>query len=320
LQRLALVNGKECTEIQRGEGLPAEGFVWIDATYDQTDEWIVEIEALTGARLYEDHVLDVHNLGHPSFFDSTDAYEMIVFRGLVPGAEQVRIDTRPLFFFRFDRLLATLHPVESRITGQMRERFRSPGARIPRNPDELAHRILSATIDQYLDLRGAMTTRLDKWQRELLNPRRPFNDWLGLLEQRNEVSKLEHLSEGQLDAVQEWHDARFDQMSDELQVRFTDLSEHIQRVLAHARRIEAQIESAVQLHFSAVSHRTSEIIRTLTLITAIFMPLTLITGIFGMNFELIPGLHSQYGFWLILGGMAIVVIVMWLYFRSRRWV
>ena len=320
MQRLVLANGVECTERQRGQALPAAGFMWIDAIYDQTDDWIAEIEALTGTRVYEDHALDVHNLGHPSFFDSTETYEMIVFRGLVPGTGQIRIETQPLYFFRFDRLLATLHPVESRITDQIRERYRVPGARTPRNPDELAHRILSATIDQYLDLRGAMTTRLEKWQRDLLNPRRPFNDWNGLLEQRNEVSKLEHLSEGQLDAVQEWRDARFDQMSDEMQVRFTDLSEHIHRVLVHARRIEAQIESAVQLHFSAVSHRTSEIIRMLTLITAIFMPLTLITGIFGMNFELIPGLHSQYGFWLILGGMGIAAIVMWLYFRARRWV
>ena len=320
MQRIAISNGTDWVPLERGAGLPEQGFTWLDATHEQVDEFIAEIEALTGNRLYEDHALDARNLGHPSFFDSTETYEMIVFRGLIPGADPTRIETRPLFVFRFDRLLATLHPAESRITVQMRERLRLAGHRQPRTPDELAHRILSATIDQYLDLRGAMTTRLERWQRELLDPRRPFSDWYALLEQRNEVRKLEHLSEGQLDSVQEWRDARFDQMSDELQVRFADLVEHIGRVLAHARRIEAQIESAVQLHFSAVSHRTSEIIRTLTLITAIFMPLTLITGIFGMNFEVLPGLHSPYGFWAILGGMAIIVVAMWIYFRSRRWV
>ena len=61
-----------------------------------------------------------------------------------------------------------------------------------------------------------------------------------------------------------------------------------------------QAESAVQLYFAAMSHRTTEIMRLLTLITAIFMPLTLITGIFGMNFDVIPGLHKSYGFWLAL--------------------
>ncbi|MFM9882421.1 MAG: magnesium transporter CorA family protein [Burkholderiales bacterium] len=320
MQRLAISTGSECVTLERGASLPDQGFLWIDGTYDQVDALIAEIEALTGHRLFENHALDARNLGHPSFFDNTESYEMIVFRGLIPSSDQMRIETRPLFFFRFDRLLATLHPTESPITTQMRVRLLAPGTRYPRNPDELAHRILSATIDQYLELRTGMTRRLERWQRELLDPRRPFSNWYGLLEQRNEVRQLEHLSEGQLDAVQEWRDARFDQMSDELQVRFADLVEHIERVRGHARRIDAQIESAVQLHFSAVSHRTSEIIRTLTLITAIFMPLTLITGIFGMNFEVIPGLHSAYGFWLILAGMAIVVVAMWIYFRVRRWV
>jgi magnesium/cobalt transport protein CorA len=320
MQRLVIANHSGCTPFAADASVPDEGYVWLDAIYHELDELTKEITRLTGATLFENHTLDARNLGHPSFFESTERYEMIVFRGLVPGSGRAKIDTQPLFVFRFDRLVATLRSPENRSCESVKERFRSQGARVPRNPDELVHRLLSSMVDQYLDLRQGMIQRIEQWQRQLLDPRRPFSDWYGLLEQRNEVRKLEHLSEGQLDAVQEWRDARFEDLSSELQVRFTDLVEHIQRVLAHARRVEATIESAVQLHFSAVSNRTSEIMRTLTLITAIFMPLTLITGIFGMNFELIPGLHSQYGFWFSLAGMALVVVVMLLYFRFRRWI
>jgi Mg2+ and Co2+ transporter CorA len=90
-------------------------------------------------------------------------------------------------------------------------------------------------------------------------------------------------------------------------------------VLNHARTIESQAESAVQLYFAAMSHRTTEIMRLLTLITAIFMPLTLITGIFGMNFDFMPGLHKSYGFWLSVAAMVAVVIGMLIYFRRKRW-
>jgi Mg2+ and Co2+ transporter CorA len=69
-----------------------------------------------------------------------------------------------------------------------------------------------------------------------------------------------------------------------------------------------------------MSHRTTEIMRLLTLITAIFMPLTLITGIFGMNFDVIPGLHKAYGFWLALVAMLGVVVGMIAYFRHKHWV
>ena len=104
-----------------------------------------------------------------------------------------------------------------------------------------------------------------------------------------------HLCEEQLDAITEWRDDRLTSMSERLHVRFTDLIEHIERVKDHARQTEQQAESAVQLYFAATTTRTGEIIRLLTLITAIFMPLNLITGIYGMNFDFIPGLHSQAG-------------------------
>jgi len=75
----------------------------------------------------------------------------------------------------------------------------------------------------------------------------------------------------------------------------------------------------VQLYFASTTFRTTEIMRLLTIITATFMPLTLITGIFGMNFEFIPGLHSPGGFWISLIGMLGVVAAMLVYFRFRRW-
>jgi magnesium transporter len=75
----------------------------------------------------------------------------------------------------------------------------------------------------------------------------------------------------------------------------------------------------VQLYFAASSTRTNEIIRLLTLITAVFMPLNLITGIYGMNFDFIPGLHSHAGFWISLAVMLSVVVFLVSFFRWRRW-
>ena len=68
-------------------------------------------------------------------------------------------------------------------------------------------------------------------------------------------------------------------------MRSRDVLEHIERVLSHVRRLESSAETAVQMHFSAQSNRTNDIMRTLTVLTAIFLPLNLVTGFFGMNFE-----------------------------------
>jgi magnesium transporter len=85
------------------------------------------------------------------------------------------------------------------------------------------------------------------------------------------------------------------------------------------RRIEQAAETAVQIHFSAQSHRTNAIMRTLTALTAIFLPLNLLTGIFGMNFDVMPLVKLPFGFWLMLGCMGLVAISVVLVFWRKRY-
>jgi Mg2+ and Co2+ transporter CorA len=95
--------------------------------------------------------------------------------------------------------------------------------------------------------------------------------------------------------------------------------EHIQRVVHHVRRMEQGAETVVQIHFSAQSHRTNDIMRTLTALTAIFLPLNLITGIFGMNFQEMPLLKDVAGFWIAAGSMVTIAVVMGMVFWRKRY-
>lgn len=307
------------TLLQPGATLAKEGFAWLDLMYSDIDSLQPEIERLTGVRIFDVHVGDAKNLAQPSFFDSTDTYEIVVFRGLSPECTVDCITTRPMTFFNFERLLVTVRSPDSRSVAQVKSRFVNLIGKAPQNPDDLMQRLLSAMVDHYLELRQPLTRRLDEWQHLLLDPRKPFRDWAKLLESRHQIRELQNLSEEQRDAIQEWRDFRIADLSPGNHARFADIVEHIERVLNHARTIESQAESAVQLYFAATSHRTAEIMRLLTLITAIFMPLTLIAGLFGMNFEFMPGLHKAYGFWLSIAGMGATVGAMLMYFRYKHW-
>jgi Mg2+ and Co2+ transporter CorA len=106
---------------------------------------------------------------------------------------------------------------------------------------------------------------------------------------------------------------------DQLVARARDVIEHIQRVVHHARRLEQSAETVVQIHFSAQSNRTNSIMRTLTALTAIFLPLNLITGFFGMNFEFMPLIHSADGFWWVFGAMILLVIVVVTVFWRKQY-
>lgn len=340
------------------DALPEDGFWWIDATHEEVADnpelWRNAIEHATGTRIYDLHLQDTMNQRHPSYFDSTQDYAMVVFRKLSLGSDPSSLDpgaddgekrkippalsklmTQPVTFLLMERALVTVHAANSRTIEAARTRlleykYKPEGNtqhnRPPVSPAELALRLLNAMVDQYLDLRQPLTGQIDRWQRALLNPHRAFQDWAALLDARIELRKLDHLCEEQHDALQELRDYLVDssentnnRAKDLLLVRVHDVIEHITRVLNHARRLEASIESAVQIHFSAMAHRTSEIMRTLTVITALFMPLTVITGIFGMNFIDMPLLKDKSGFWIAIGLMVVVVIGLLIFFRRKRY-
>jgi len=331
-------------------------FIWIDTPHDEIDRdpeaWRNQIAELADVRILDLHLLDATNLGHPSYFDATQDYDMVVFRKLtideVDGALRIsiaprktdrvpalsKIVTRPVTFFLVDNALVTVSPRNSRLIEQALGRLidfrgKEPEAdsgsgkqklrqgRLPARPADLMLRLLNAMVDRYLDLRQPLTDQLDRWQRDLLDPRKTFHNWGALLDARIELRKLENLCEEQRDALQEFRDNLVelmeqrsgegrDQHNDVMQVRVNDVMEHVARVLNHTRRLQDSVESAVQLHFSATAHRTNQIIRILTVITAVFAPLTLITGIFGMNFEVMPLLQTSYGFWVTIGAMGVL--------------
>ncbi len=255
-----------------------------------------------------------------------------------------RIDTSPVGFVVLDRVLLSVHPQECTLRDAYAARLlasgsaetpgapdtRSTGARgIPANPADLMLHIVNQMVDGYLDLRRELSHQLDHWQAELIHPKTRFNNWSALLGARLSLHHLDEICEDQLAAMQDWIEALKNWTSldnpvnpfdrDMLQVRSRDVLEHIERVAHHVRRLEQNAETAVQMHFNAQSHRTNEIMRTLTVLTAIFLPLNLIAGIFGMNFDFLPLIHQQNGLWWAIGLMALVAIALFLLFWRKRY-
>ena len=314
-------------------------------------------QRLGGSALLDLHLQDLENRAHPSYYDYTSIYDQVVFRRLATNEEVdselsdsrdkgdkdsplpsfERIRTRAVGFVVFDRLLITVHPggcytARSFVERYLSDAVQSDGVavitrnRLPTSPSDLMLRMINLMVDSYLDLRKQLSAEMDSWQRELMRPTSKQANWSALLVARSELHKLEDLCEEQNDAMQEWLDTAREQPTaalpqaehDGLLARARDVIEHIQRVVRHVRQMEQGAESAVQIHFSAQSHRTNEIMRVLTALTAVFLPLNFITGFFGMNFEFLPLIHSMYAMWTMLAVMAgVAVFVVAVFWRKR---
>jgi magnesium transporter len=340
--------------------LPPGGFIWVGCTRREFELNSAALQERLGqwesGALVDLHVVDLLNNQLPSHYDYTSWYDVLVFRRLAAGAGSEKlfvddehgtmasarqaltaIDTSPVGFAMFDRVLITVHPADcivydyfvQRLAGQAGGAELRGAARLPGNPADLMLRMVNHMVDSYLDLRRLLTRQLGFLQRELLNPNSRFHDWSLLLDARNSLHMLEDTCEDQraamqewIDALDEWPEAATDAVKRErelLRLRSRDVLEHIERVLTHVRRLEQSAENAVQMHFSALSHRTNAIMRTLTVLTAIFLPLNLITGFFGMNFDAMPLIHDATGIWVTLGLMALVGLGLGAFFWRKRY-
>ncbi len=367
--RIFHIDGDQFAELDAlPQALPASGYLWIGSARREFEVQTATLQSAlqnwTGGQLVDLHIADLLNNQLPSHFDYTSWYDVLVFRRLAAGegsaalflddskgtlatarAALEAIDTSPVGFALFDRVLLTVHPTDCQVREFFANRLqqqmlpsgggdessaeaRSASSMPTSAPDQML-RMVNHMVDSYLELRRLLTKQLTYLQQELFNPRGRFDNWQILLESRNSLHLLEDTCEDQRSAITEWIDA-LDEWPAEadshaqrerelLRVRSRDVLEHIERVLGHVRRLESSTETAVQMHFSAQSNRTNHIMRTLTVLTAIFMPLNLVTGFFGMNFEGLPLIHSRTGFWVIFLVMLVIGVSMSVFFWRKRY-
>ncbi|MBB4222917.1 MULTISPECIES: magnesium transporter CorA family protein [Variovorax] len=359
----------------------ASGYLWISLTRDEFRASLAEVQqilqTLCLTQLVDLHVADLLNDQLPSHYDYTSLYDVLVFRRLANGQGQAalgngkgngneappapvsataprqprsgppvlrRVDTRPVGFAVFDRVLLSVHPEDGAVRDAFAARLlaaastdgatpaldvRATSARLPTSPSDLMLRVINQIVDGYLDLRRELTKQLDHWQTELIDPRSRFTNWGALMEARQSLHHLDEICEDQRAAMQDWIDSletlpvpkgETEQRERELiMIRSRDVLEHIERVVHHVHRLEQNAETAVQMHFSVQGHRANDIMRVLTVLTAVFLPLNLIAGIFGMNFEFIPLVHKADGFWIAMTSMLVIAVLLVVIFWRKRY-
>lgn len=136
-----------------------------------------------------------------------------------------------------------------------------------------------------------------------------------------DIRALRRIALPQRDAVARLARREFPHISDELVYRFRDVYDNLVRISDEALLFHDRVTSILDAHLSSVSNRLNQVMKVLTVITVIFMPLTLVAGLYGMNMKLpLVGVESDpRPFWWLLGAMLVAVAVMLVLFRRRGW-
>ena len=332
-------------------------FLWVDSLrqdlVNHTESWQKNVYEHTGLVLNEFHLRDLLNIEHPCAFDSVEEYDLLVFRKLISPDDQIYesdnaleshesifgLATTPMGFILTPNILVSVREQGNKAIESYIQRIQvimgrpiaeqNKPRKLASTPADLCLRLLNSMIDGYLNLRTPLTRRVEYWQQQLLQGNRRFKQWHQLFHEDMAFQQIENLCEEQIETLQEFRDELVDNYhhvmgehkhknQDILLVRLNDLMSHVERVQKHTLRLRNAIQSAIDLHFSAIANQTNENMRILAIITAIFAPLTLLTGIYGMNFEFIPGLKSPVGFWIMLAVMLMSTVALLYYFYQQH--
>ena len=287
---------------------------WLDLTRSQPLEL-----GSQKSLLHDRHRSDLGNSLHPPFFAQTDDYEMVIFRTIDERSEIIEPKTRSIAFVLHGNTVISVRDEDDSTLEALFARLSKPSKKSPGDLLSLFHLLLNEIGDAFLHLREPLTQRTAEWQQRLLDPNDPFNNWLIIMQAKSSLSQLNTNLELQQDALSNWQENTRYEFNPSLQIKFNDIFEHLARVERYADSVRADLDSLTQIYFAANGQKTSVNVQFLAVISAIFLPLNLIAGIFGMNFDNIPLLSHPLGPYVIVSLMVMLAGLLLWWFKKKNW-
>ncbi|KPV57208.1 magnesium transporter [Paenibacillus sp. A3] len=185
-------------------------------------------------------------------------------------------------------------------------------------PDQFLYHLIDLIVDNYTNVGDRIEAKIEKLEEDILmhTKKSHLNEIIGL---RSEILWLKKVLVPQKEVIATLHKKELKLVSEPLKKYFGDIYENavkISETFDTFRDLMANLREAYQ---SSLASRANEIMRVFTALTTIFMPLTFITGVYGMNFDYIPGLHWEYGGVAAVIALALVGIFMFVLFRKKDW-
>lgn len=190
---------------------------------------------------------------------------------------------------------------------------------IERGADFLCYTILDQLVDEYMPLLDSMDEELDQLEDEVIA--RPQPAVLErILSLKHSILTLRRIVAPQREVMNRLSRDDLPQIAPQHRIYYRDIYDHLVRVHDLSESIRDVVAGTLDTYLSATSNRLNEIMKALTLVSTIFLPLSFLAGVYGMNFEYLPELHWRYGYFMVWGVFGAIIIGMLGYFRHRGWI
>jgi magnesium transporter len=308
-------------EIRTPDELSAEreqpGICWINVDGLQEVRLLEEIGALFG--LHPLILEDILNTDQRPKAEDFGDYMFIVLKNISTSAdrglqvEQVSIILGKDFVLSFQEK-------ESALFDPLRERLRAAKGRVRRaGADYLAHHLLDAVVDQYFVVLENIEQKIERLEDDLVLHTTPAK-----------LQEIHHLKKELIvlrkslwplrEAIALLQRSDSPLITDSDLIYFKDISDHIIAVIDTVDTFRDMLAGMLDIYLSSASIKLNQVMKVLTIIATIFMPLTFLAGIYGMNFQYMPGLDWPWSFFVMWGVMLTIALGMLMLFRRRKWI
>lgn len=297
--------------------------IWVDLrgeTYDQ-------IQACKHVLLniFKFHALTVEDCVETRNQPKIEAfpdYLYFITHGVKPEeTRSTNFVTKELDGYLGDNFVVTFHAERFKSVKTVKQQIRSSTFACQRGAAYVLHQILDQLVDLYMPLVDDYDMYINNLEERIFEMKRDNNVILEqIMDLRRSVARLKRISSRQLEVLYRMSHGEFPQIPENILPFFRDVHDHLLRISDLSESYRDLVSGLFDIHFAIVGNKTNEVMKTLAVLSAIILPLSLIAGIYGMNFENMPELKSAYGYILTLAAMVLVTIALLFYFWRRGWI
>ena len=294
----------------------SEKVIWVDLFEVPPDE-----ERLLLERDFNLHPLAIQDATrdrHPPKLERFDDYLFLIFKGLHTDSTSEEFKAIQIGIFLGARFLVTRHSGLSPSVDGVWDQVADDPAIFRQRSKAIALRLMDRIVRRFMTILLALEVRLDEIEHELFE--RPRDVLMGeLAGYKANLKRMRRYFTYHEQMLSQLRANPLPYFGKEYSHELNDIYEQLERSMSLAGLYHEIASDLIDGYLALASHRLNKVMQVLTIFTVIFVPLSFLAGIYGMNFEYIPELSFRYSYFILLGVMVVIVCIQLMLFRRRKW-
>ena len=299
-----------------------KNLVWIDFESTNKDEEKLAVEVLQN--VFKFHYLTIEDCIETRNQPKVEAFKDYIYfivHGVTNRTNSTNFATKELDGYLGKNFVVTFRVEPFTSINQVKEILKKSTFACQRGAAYLLHQILDHLVDLYMPVVDDFDSSIEKLEARVFQIKRNDRAILEeIMDFRRSVARLKRISTRQLDVLYRLSHGEFPQIPENILPFYRDVHDHLQRITDLAEGYRDLVSGLFDIHFSVTANKTNDVMKVLAVFSAIILPLSLIAGIYGMNFENMPELHSPYGYYLTILLMLGIGSGLLFYFWRKGWI